>query len=649
MAHDPPYLESIRALTKKPRLSEIDCERVILSSWKAEYSQDPSTVPPGIQWSETIEFDPALEPFHASGWTLHFHRYLRLLIPNVVSTPELLRMIHAIEQTRIVEGRKIINFIGHKNSGKTNLLAAISIALTSITPEFSRCYISGPYKGSADAIVWGRLGTRWNQMLSANRHAPWLLECLTMKSEDRYTIYPGSTEAGYIELITLDKIGKLQGVKSLDADKGWLIIICDEVNQFPTRAFLDVLENAKGNRNLLVITACNFRNIEGMEGDLCRPEGREYSDLKIDSDFDWLSAFSSHTWRFDGHRCSNILAGRTIYSFLLDEPTRAESERDNGKDGPKYLEQIRSHPNSSMSDFFVLTRERVRAGGGYDDVTWEGVQPRRVVFLDPGFGGDPCRIGLFRFGQARVPSTDGTFITSNIFEPEVPFETVILSTTQKCDEDWMRRLVHVARGQMLMRTGSDVTMENQIAVQAAEFCLKHDVPYGDFGFDGSMRAAIVQEICAVMGTVVHAIDPVGSATDRPLPFQQDRVANAEFFNFVSEEYFNFAALVQARQFRGGDRVPAAISQICRRPWKWTGDRKQIQPKDQYKKENQGRSPDDADVLVGGFEMALRKGFITTHSRRPEAAAWALDTTTLMRELGKSERFRPFGTKKLGAA
>ena len=474
----PAYLEAIRASTGK-NYSWLEIERLILRQWKAEFSRKPETIPAHLQAGELVTFPAPLAPVYLKGWSLHLYHYIRQLFPRNIITPELLRMIQAIEQTRFVEGRKIVNFIGHKNGGKTFCLACIPLALVTIEPEFSRAYISGPYKGSADAIIWGRMGTLWNQMRANSKGIDWLSHCRNEQSKDRYTVWPGSDESGFLELITLDKVGKLQGAKSANPDEGWLIVVCDEINQFPTRAFLDLLENIKGNRNLLVLTGCNFKNIEGMEGDLCRPEGREFSELNIEQDFDWLSAYSSHTWRFDGHRCSNIIAQRIIYSFLLDEAIRKESENDHGLNGPKYYEQIRSFPSSGMSDFFVLTRERVRAGGGYDDTEgyWEGQRPTRVVFCDPGFGGDPCKIGLFHFGNARVPTIDGAFVPGSIFEAILQFQTITLNVKLTATNEWISRLETVMQGRkLLIQPGQIVTLEQQIAVQAAEFCLAHPVP-----------------------------------------------------------------------------------------------------------------------------------------------------------------------------
>ena len=171
----------------------------------------------------------------------------------------------------------------------------------------------------------------------------------------------GGIRGEKIELITLDKVGKLHGTKSLDQDIGWLILICDEIAEFPSSALLDALDNITGNRNLICLTGCNFKNIEGLEGDLCRPEGREYADLDIDLDQDWASNYKSWTWRFDGHLSPNVKAGKLVSKHLLTEDVRQDMEDIHGLRGPKYLEQVRSFPNSSMSDYFVMTKDKLRA------------------------------------------------------------------------------------------------------------------------------------------------------------------------------------------------------------------------------------------------------------------------------------------------
>lgn len=597
------------------KMTPNDIERSILRSWVMEWSQNPEACP--YNYKETIEFGHGIPPMEVQGWTQHIVRYYKHNFPTLGLDPWMVEKFQAIEKGRFILRRKITNMIGSKNSGKTHFFACIGLLLVSIDPEFSRCFVAGPYKIVADAVVWGRMCTRLNQMKNAD---PNLWKNLELKkSEQRIIFEGGSSEAGYIELITLDKTGKLQGVKSVDPERGWLILLCDEIAEFPSKALKDVLDNLTGNSNFLCITGCNFRNVEGMEGDLCRPEGKEYAELNVDEDFEWLSSWKSFTIRFDGHQCPNVYLKRKVYPYLLDEEVRKDMEDIHGLDGPKYLEQIRSFPNTSMSDYYVTTREKIRAGGGYDEFVWDAGERFKFVFCDPGFGGDPCKIGCFQYGRAKFQSVDGNWHTISIFCPEGPIETIKLEQNKKMDEDWMRKLAKFSGKELLTRHDGKVTMEQQIVIGCAEFLERHGVEKQHFGYDGSMRAGIVHEMVAILGSSITSLDFGGSATEREVD-ARGTIAKDEYSNFVTEMYFNFALTVQSGQFRGAQVVPAAVSQIVRRPWLESGaSRKQIQPKQEYKKDNQGRSPDDADVLVGALEMAIRGGFRGNMRRKASSA------------------------------
>lgn len=605
---DPPYYQSLRA-SYGPQLSPLDIERSILRVWKREWSEDPSTCP--YEHEDVYSFHDKLEPERVTGWVQHMIRYQRLMLPDLEMNPWIIKMWRDIFSTIYVHKRKIANFIGSKNSGKTNFFAVFVHLMLSIDPDFSRAFISGPYKTAADATIWGRVETRCNQIKAAN---PRVWGGIQFVSSRQRVIYAESSgESGYIELITLDKVGKLQGTKSLDPGRGWLILVCDEIAEFPSAALLDALDNLTGNANFLCLTGCNFKHIEGLEGDLCRPEGREYAELHPDVDQDWASNYKSWTFRFDGHLSPNIIAGAQVSKYLLTDNVRQDMEDIHGINGPKYLEQVRSFPNSSMSDFFVTTREKVRAGGGYDEFKWEGPTPEYGAFCDPGFGGDPCKIGMFRWGQARLQSVDGSWHTGYIFEPTMSFQTIKIDTKMVVDEEWRLRVREIAGDDSLVRFGAPVTPEQQIAVACAEFLERNKIAKSHFGYDGSMRSSIVHEMVAMLGTTIMSFDYGGKPTDREIDSKGTLAADS-YFNFNTELYFQFAMVVQAGQFRGGDRVQAAIAQIVRRSWKFTGRKKQITPKADYKAENQGRSPDDADVLVGGLEVAMRLGFRSNERR-----------------------------------
>jgi hypothetical protein len=304
-----------------------------------------------------------------------------------------------------------------------------------------------------------------------------------------------------------------------------------------------------------------------------------------------------------------------------------------------------------MSDYFVTSREKLRAGGVFDEFIAERGRPTRVAFCDPGFGGDPCRIGLFEYVTARLQATDGQFYTHQVFQPVRPIDTILVDARKEADDEWIDRCAALNPGASL-RGGSQVTIESQIAVQVAEFLDRWGVPRSHFGYDGSMRASIVQEMATILGPQVHALDYGGPATEREtfVPTadpekSRNRVARETFTNFNSELWFEAASVIQAGQLRGGELIPAALTQLCRRSWSFKGDRRAIERKEDYKAANQGRSPDDADVLVGAIEIARRHGFRFTPKRQVGQASSLLERIRNMGQEGRLSR----ANSKLSAA
>ena len=576
-------------------ITRLNIERSILRQWKPEWSKEGKS------------------PYGYS-FTHHFCEYVRVACPKTDLHDFFVKMVRGFERTAFLKRRKILNLIGSKNSGKTDFNATFAMCILSIYPEYTTVYVAAPYMTAADSTVWGRILTRMKEMKEAN---PELWAGVhEWKSKNR-VVFESHAETGFCELRTLDKIGKLQGTKSYDAEKGWLILLCDEIALFPTRALLDLLDNLTGNANFFCFTGCNFKNTEGLEGDLCRPDGREYSELDMEADQEWDSAYKSYTVRLDGHYSPNLLAGETKYKYLLTEDVRMDMEEIHGLMGPKYLEQIRSFPNNSMADYFVTSREKIRAGGGWDDFVFDRGDAVRVSACDPGFGGDPCKIGVFEFCNGRIQDSDGNFHTVPLFMPLQAIETIPLVVGRVADAEWIKRLHDQSNGSMFLREGQDITMENQIVVQCGEFLERWGVKRTHFVFDGSMRAGISTEMIKVLGNGVTGLDYGVTATERNGDLTGKKMAKDLYTNFVTEMYFNFARLVQSGQFRGAELIPGAIAQICRRSWKpMRGDLKALESKIDYKKANQGKSPDDSDVLVMGLEAAQQAGFMDNARGRP---------------------------------
>lgn len=587
----------LRSLAKYPGLSEFDYERSILRSWKPEWSKDRKLSP------------------SKKTWTWHMIRYMKMLFPKQDVHPWVRRQVRALEVVFYIEDRRMLNVIGSLSSAKTDTSSSIALALLSLDPEMTVGYAAVPFKNAADSQLWGRITRRFDEM---DKDVLKNIFPGSRKVGERITLHTGKGDAGYIELRVIDKVATLQGRKPPDnrGVRGFLLVLCDEVALFKNTSLKEVLDNILGATRVIVITGCNFRNTDGLEGDLCRPENGDYQSLDVETSKFWKSAYNSMTLRLDGHDCPNVKRKKVIYPYLLREDYRKKLEDQHGLQGPKYMEQVRSFPMVNAGGMTVLTRQDLNAWGAYDtDIVWHPKPRVRVAFCDPGFGGDPACIQAFEFGNALVFTADGKQVSMQIFRPICHAEYIKLINNMPRSREWDERFMDAKQGRAYHRPVSDiVTMEQQIVVGAWEFLQRYDVPVSNFGFDGSMRAAIVQEFDSILGTSVSAIDPLGPATERSANTRGEKACDL-YTSFATETWFAVGDVARAGQLRGADHLVAAVSQMIRRSWVHAGNLKKIEKKEDFKK-RLGRSPDEADTLVGGLEMARRRGFEIAGKRTP---------------------------------
>lgn len=578
---------------KHPGISDHDIERSILRGWKSEWS-----------------IDRRLGPTKRS-WAFHMLRYMRLLYPKRFDLhPWVRRQVKAIEVAYWMEGRKLINVIGSQSSSKTFTAAAIGLAILSLDPSMSVIYAASPFKVSAESALWGRIKATFNMMDKSIFPA-------ARAVEDRVYLEQ-HPHAGYVELKVIDKVASLQGAKQADetGKRGFIVVLADEVALFRSVALKEVLANIMSNSRIIVLTGCNFQNVDGLEGDLCKPEGREYASLDIETDQYWRSVMGGFTLRLDGHRSPNIRYGSTKWQYLFTAKRRAELERDYGLQGPKYLEQARSWPNTSAGSMTVITRSELTAHGCFDDeIVWNQHERTKVAFCDPAWGGDNAVIQAYEFGRAEIFDSTGRQVPIIVFKPICHPETLKLVANMPLDVAWQARFEAAIRGKPYYRDiGKLVTFDQQIVVQSYEFLMKHGIPLRNFGYDTSMRGSIVNEFSAIIGGEVVPIDPLGKATERSANTRGDKAEDL-YMNFLTETWFAVGDVARSGQLRGAQMLTSAISQLVRRSYKNQGAKKKMESKQEYKA-SAGSSPDHADTLVGGLEMARRRGFVIAGRRTP---------------------------------
>lgn len=151
-------------------------------------------------------------------------------------------------------------------------------------------------------------------------------------------------------------------------------------------------------------------------------------------------------------------------------------------------------------------------------------------------------------------------------------------------------------------------------------CKRLGIPASHVFFDGTGRSSFTAALMRLWSTEVVPIEFGGQATARPnfvgrryhedLDYRRKKgdllPCNEVFGKMVTELWFAFRAVVDAKQLRGLDME--TIKEAEKRTWKLTaGNRIDVEPKKEMKL-RLGRSPDYSDAVCVGLEGARRLGF-----------------------------------------
>lgn len=494
-------------------------------------------------------------------------------------------------------------WIGSSNSNKTADMADAALALWWTKPEKTSIYVTSPYEDSTETGLWACIQEQFDEAKERYPKLPGKLK----KSNSSIVLYDKSPRS-FIRVATVDQIGKLVGKKSRNFEEGLLIILADELPAFApaaARAFVRVMDNLWSVPNLLVIGAGNFALTSDALGIFCDPSEedipRGYDGFDPDRHFRWKTKRGGLCLRFDGLQSPNVKAGRDIYPFVTTLAyIEKHASQPGGLKSPGAMRFVRSAPLTNLDEFTITNAERINAGGCYDDdYTWTRDEITKLAFVDPGFGGDPCVFKRFRMGRIQLPSGG----TRQILELEGAPDIVPVEIGLKDDQ------------------GGIITVEEQVAVGSKKLAEKYHIPFRHVGYDGSLRAGLGQKMVTHFSPQVVPIDSQGPATQRPVGVNEKNEKDEPILwkdrvdRFLSEMWFAAASAIDSFQIRGLKHSPKAAQQLCTRRWTWQGSKKKkVQTKQEYKdmlKEQLKpvESPNEADALVGGLEIARRLGFV----------------------------------------
>jgi hypothetical protein len=551
----------------------------------------------------------------------HMLTLIKLLFPNTDITPSLAdaTMLFCMSFGK----KKIVNLIGSQNSGKSAASCRLMFACMFIDPEYTVGYVANPFDNAADSTVWGDVEELWDELVDTfpmprgdqKEAAPAIFPKGKKYANSRLEFVPGIPKAGSIELRNVKHVGKYKGSKQRgkDTSRGVFFLNIDEVNEIDNMAFLTTLTNISSQPGFICMTSQNFKNEDDMGGRLTTPQplygGPEtFDDLDIDRDLFWHSQNSSITLRFDGHRSPNILSGKTLYPKLFKIEDRDRMVRDYSEQSPIYFSQVRSFPVRGDDVKSVLSKQKISASRHPDVFFTIKDVKSRFAFCDPAFGGrDKAMFGWASYCRATVTDTEGGQEDQDLLVFSDPFKSLRLFNDAHYNESWFNRMRACGMSVADFTPNALVSFEDQIALQCREECLRHNIPFNNFGFDFSMRPDIVSSVNKILGFGAIAFDynqpPEGAYLQSLKMDSSDCCKNrCTELMFLTADYF------LTKQIRGGNHIETAIMQLSRTQYETKNGKYVGEGKKEYKARWQQVSPDHRDVLMGIVGVVNKRGF-----------------------------------------
>lgn len=549
----------------------------------------------------------------------HFLTLTHILDPSTDITPTYADAVMFF-CTGLTMGKKILNLIGCQNASKSAGSVRIAFTCLKIDPEYTVFYVANPFDNAADSTVWGEVEDVWESMCSHHPHHtgnPSFFPNARKYANKRIEVIQDIPKAARIELRNVKHMGKYKGTKARKDEnnevRGILGMLVDEVNEIDNMSFLQMLTNLTSQDNFFAITSQNFKSTEDMGGRLTQPVehfggANTFEDLSVDEDTYWHSMVSSITLRFDGLTQANIRAGRVIYPYLFKQ-SNLDLLRDNyGDRSPEWYSQCRSFPIRDAEANSVLSQAKISGSRFTDRIFTVESVGGIVSFCDPSFGGkDRAVWGCGRFGKGIVTDGEGNQERTDLLVFTRHMIPLKLSKGDKYDDHWFERLEAINVDIADFERGSEVSYEDQIAIQCAELNLQEGVPQANFGYDFSMRPDIVSSVNRIIGFDSFAFN----YNQKPDGYMLQNIKKSTedcCVNVLDELAFLTSDLFLARQIRGGNFIETAVLQLGRTRYEEKNSKYKVERKADYKARWQNVSPDHRDVLMGIVGMAHKRGF-----------------------------------------
>lgn len=519
---------------------------------------------------------------------------------------------------------RITVICGSRDSGKTRGISKAALIDYYVYPDETLILMTSTTLRGLELRVWGDIKSLHDRAL------------------ERYSWVPGNVVDSKHGVFT-DKIDETQTVR--DQRKGILCIpvlgskgefdgeslksfagikqrrrrwIGDEF-QFIPRDALKVLDSLdKGDFKGAFLGNPIAENGKALDA-VSEPVGGWGAQSEVTKTTTWANKYNGVTINLVGTDSPNFdEATRNRFPYMVDSgDVDRVSKRPGGKDSLEWWSQIMGVRKAGAISNRVLTVAEIETYGGFKDAVWSGRgEAVKIYSIDAGFGGDDCVRTWLEFGE----SAEGEQVIAFGDQVVIP---ILMSSPD--------------------------TPEKQIAKYAKSDCENLGIPFANVFFDAGMFATLAVEMARELSTEVNAVNFGGTATERPVSndmfvFDQKtrnrrlKTWYEHVSKYVTELYFVARLAAQCKQLRQFPR--AAAEEFGRRQWVYaSGNRYELETKDDYKLRNGGESPNSADSLVICLEGARQRGFQiemmpTLGSAKKEDEDWLENELTKHRDFMK---------------
>lgn len=479
-----------------------------------------------------------------------------------------------------------VYLIGSASAGKTFGCSVVGMNFWACSPWSSTFIVTSTDKESLDSKAWGTI---------RDLHDKDKLKIgVRVDYEDAIVLEKNAKQRDIrdaIKAIALPKgsegekaIGKVQGRKNENI--AWLADEYAHMDQFVQKARANLMSAMSFN-----FWACSNKPEEGdpMYQDAA-PDPAQYPlawETPGLSEMDmWPTKGGGVCLYFDGEKSPNTLAegAKDPFTMLTRRDYIESVKEEEGEDGYGYWKYIKAFPKAGESHDKIINSKMLKRYGALDEPVWAGSGWITVAGFDPAWtkGGDDAMVDFARVGT----SFEGIKIMAH--EPDAV--------------------------KLRASAGSGNTIEEQTAEAFLAECRKRDchVVAIDISGGGGRVAMAVRDAATAANwrLEIISVDSAGAPDENEMYEMGDVRKNGKeaFDRRVSEVWVSYQLSVKAGLVRGVTLDSRAVRELCDR--RSTNDENKkyvVESKKEYKKRNNGKSPDAAESRVLCHYAARKHG------------------------------------------